>query len=178
MLFSFNRAALAATIAAFASSFVATANASPIKERGASMYLVSGDAAPMVHVAFSDHDEGARISISAGRFNAAVDEAAKRNGVPVALARAVMRVESGGNCRARSSAGAIGVMQVLPATARALGVYGPLTDCRNSAEAGNRYLARLIAEHGVSCASLSLYERGLFARPVCTSYGRKVLARI
>jgi soluble lytic murein transglycosylase-like protein len=105
-----------------------------------------------------------------------VDEAAQRYGVPATIARAVLWIESGGRCGARSRAGAIGAMQVLPATARAMGVYGPLTVCANSIEAGTRYLARIIAAHGQGCAALSLYNRGEAARPICTKYGRTVLA--
>lgn len=105
-----------------------------------------------------------------------VDAAARRHGVPLNIARAVMKVESGGNCRARSWAGAIGAMQVLPATARAMGIYGSLYVCENSVEAGIRYLARIIKAHGLSCAAMGLYNRGEAARPRCTSYGRAVLA--
>lgn len=105
-----------------------------------------------------------------------VDEAARRYGVPINIARAIVKVESGGNCRARSWAGAIGVMQVLPATARAMGVFGSLYVCENSIEAGIRYLARIVAAHGVSCAALGLYNRGEAAAPICTAYGRAVMA--
>jgi hypothetical protein len=67
-------------------------------------------------------------------------------------------------------------MQVLPAAAGVMGTNGALTDCFNSAEAGARYLVRILARYGVGCA-LALYERGEAARPVCicTAYGRMVL---
>lgn len=107
-----------------------------------------------------------------------VTEAALRHGVPPKLAHAVAKVESGYRCNARSRAGARGVMQVMPATARGVGVHGNLFECRTGAEAGMRYLAAIIRRHGVSCASISLYERGAHARPRCTAYGRKVLARM
>lgn len=105
-----------------------------------------------------------------------VDEAARRLGVPVAIARAVLRIESGGRCSARSPSGAVGPMQVLRATARSVGVYGDLTHCATGIEAGMRYLKRIIDANGTSCAALALYNRGEFARPVCTGYGLKVLA--
>jgi tetratricopeptide (TPR) repeat protein len=47
-----------------------------------------------------------------------VEEMARANGVDEAFVYAVMRAESGFNPRARSSAGAIGLMQLMPATAR------------------------------------------------------------
>jgi soluble lytic murein transglycosylase-like protein len=108
----------------------------------------------------------------------AVKEAAKRHNVPQKLAFAVADVESRFQCHARSRAGARGVMQVMPRTARGVGVHGNLYDCRTGAEAGMRYLSAIIKRHGVSCASISLYNRGAYARPVCTAYGRKVLARM
>ena len=107
-----------------------------------------------------------------------VDEAARRLGVPVAIARAVLRVESGGNCHARSPAGAVGAMQVMPATARSVGVYGDLTHCATGIEAGIKYLRRIADYHGgiLDCAAISLYNRGEAAPRFCTSYGLKVLA--
>jgi soluble lytic murein transglycosylase-like protein len=109
---------------------------------------------------------------------AIVEDAARRHQVPVGLALAVAKVESGFRCNARSRANARGVMQVLPATARGVGVHGNLFDCRTGAEAGMRYLAAIIRRHGISCASVSLYERGARARPRCTAYGRKVMSRV
>lgn len=108
----------------------------------------------------------------------AVQSAASRHGVPIKLAFAVADVESRFQCHVRSRSGAKGVMQVLPRTARGVGVNGNLFDCRTGAEAGVRYLSAIIKRHGVSCASISLYNRGAHARPVCTAYGRKVLARM
>ncbi len=103
---------------------------------------------------------------------------AQKHGVPVRLAHAVVSVESRYNCSARSYANARGVMQVLPATARSVGVTGNLYDCTTGAEAGMRYLAAIVRRHGVGCGAISLYNRGAHARPVCTHYGRMVLARM
>ncbi len=62
--------------------------------------------------------------------------------VPAPLVRAMVAAESGGNPRARSSAGAIGLMQLMPATAAALGVepWQPL----QTLEGGIRYFAELL----------------------------------
>jgi len=58
------------------------------------------------------------------------------------LVRAMVAAESGGNPRALSSAGAIGLMQLMPATAAALGVdpWHPLENLRG----GIRYFAELL----------------------------------
>jgi hypothetical protein len=62
--------------------------------------------------------------------------------VPARLVRAMVSAESGGNPRARSSAGAIGLMQLMPATAAALGVdpWHPLQNLQG----GIRYIAELL----------------------------------
>lgn len=107
-----------------------------------------------------------------------VTESALRHGVPPKLAHAVVMVESRYQCKARSRSNARGVMQVLPATARGVGVHGNLYDCRTGLEAGMRYLAAILRKNGTSCGAISLYNRGAHGRPVCTAYGRKVLARM
>ena len=106
---------------------------------------------------------------------AALDKIAESVGVPTPVARAVMTLESRGKCALRSPSGAMGAMQVLPGTANSVGVYGSLSDCNNGMQAGVRVLRRIIANHGLNCASMSLYNRGEYARPVCTAYGLKVM---
>jgi soluble lytic murein transglycosylase-like protein len=67
-------------------------------------------------------------------------------------------------------------MQVKPATARGVGVTANMRkDCNAAIVAGVRYLKMAIARGGATCAGISLYNRGVYARPVCTVYGRKVL---
>ena len=58
--------------------------------------------------------------------------AAKRHGVPLAVARAVIRMESGGRCEARGRAGELGPLQIKPATARGIGYRGPISGLRSS----------------------------------------------
>lgn len=100
---------------------------------------------------------------------------AARHGVPYSLARAVLEVESGGRCSARNGS-SFGVMQVKPATARSVGVHGNLYHCQTGMEAGVRYLALALRRGGAGCAGVSLYQRGIYARPVvCTAYGQKVM---
>jgi len=71
---------------------------------------------------------------------------ADRHRVPPALVRAMVAAESGGNARAQSSAGAIGLMQLMPATAAALGVdpWQP----RENLRGGITYLGGLLREYG------------------------------
>ena len=75
------------------------------------------------------------------------------------LARAVMRCESGGNPNAVSSAGAIGLMQLMPGTARGLGVDPK--DPRRNLEGGIKYLAQLADKYdGDYMKTLAAYNAG------------------
>jgi hypothetical protein len=75
------------------------------------------------------------------------------------LARAVMRVESGGNPNAVSSAGAIGLMQLMPGTARDLGVNP--RDPQKNLEGGIKYLAQLADKYdGDYVKTLAAYNAG------------------
>ena len=69
--------------------------------------------------------------------------AAKANDVPEALLHAVVRAESRYDPNARSTAGALGLMQLMPDTARELGVSNALDPAANL-DGGARYLKRLM----------------------------------
>ncbi|MDI3256492.1 MAG: lytic transglycosylase domain-containing protein [Kyrpidia sp.] len=88
-----------------------------------------------------------------------IDRTAARHGLNPALLRAVMMAESGGNPMARSPAGALGLMQLMPGTARALGV-DPLDPAQNL-DGGARYLQSLLSRyHGNLAAALAAYNAG------------------
>lgn len=75
-----------------------------------------------------------------------IDALAARHGVEPDLVRAVIVAESAGNPRAVSSAGAIGLMQLMPATAASLGV-NPWQPVENLA-GGIAYLSSLLRAYG------------------------------
>jgi soluble lytic murein transglycosylase-like protein len=79
-------------------------------------------------------------------LEADISAAATRHGVPVALVHAVIDAESSGDPCAVSRAGAIGLMQLMPATAAALGVDP--WDPRQNVEGGIAYLASLLRTYG------------------------------
>jgi len=93
-----------------------------------------------------------------------VAEAARRFGIPEAWIWAVMRVESGGNARAVSRAGAMGLMQIMPATWTALRArhrLGPDPfDVRENIMAGAAYLREMHDRYGNASAMLAAYNAG------------------
>lgn len=77
-------------------------------------------------------------------FAQEIDVAARQFNVDPALVRAVIHAESGFNVNAKSPKGAIGLMQLMPGTARLMGVSNPRTPNENI-QGGTRYLAQLMS---------------------------------
>jgi soluble lytic murein transglycosylase-like protein len=122
-----------------------------------------------------------------GAFDVIIEKYARLHEVDAAIVRAVIQVESAFEPRAVSHAGAIGLMQLMPATARALGV-GPWLPEQNI-EGGVRYLSELLKMFGGVELVLIAYNGGprfarRYARGETALYGetreyvRRVLARI
>lgn len=83
---------------------------------------------------------------------------ARQEGVDPPLLRALIRQESGNNRRARSPAGAIGRTQLMPGTARGLGV-NPYNDTQN-VRGGARYLRQQLDRFGNVRKALAAYNAG------------------
>jgi len=79
---------------------------------------------------------------AASRWTAMIDQVADEHGVDARLLHAIVRVESGYNPQARSPAGAIGLMQVIPATGTRFGAVDLLDPLQNL-RAGTAYLVWL-----------------------------------
>ena len=80
-------------------------------------------------------------------YDGLIKEAARRYRVEARLIRSVMQTESAFNPLAVSSAGALGLMQLMPELAEELGVTDPF-DPRENIMAGARHLRRLLDLHG------------------------------
>jgi soluble lytic murein transglycosylase-like protein len=99
---------------------------------------------------------------------------------PARLVAAIVHVESGGKDHLRGRHGEWGRMQVKCQTARSVGFRGRCSDLAKASvnlRYGTRYLdIALKRARGNHCVAASLFNAGVYARPRCTSYGRKVVA--
>ncbi|MDJ0801570.1 MAG: lytic transglycosylase domain-containing protein [Desulfobacterales bacterium] len=117
----------------------------------------------------------------------AVATAAQKYELPAGLLTSVIRHESNFNPRAVSSAGAQGLMQLMPATARELGVDDPF-DIHQNIDGGARYLNQMLALFdGDVRQALAAYNAGpgtvrryggIPPYPETRRYVRKVMASV
>jgi soluble lytic murein transglycosylase-like protein len=103
---------------------------------------------------------------AAERYDALIARHAQANGVPEALVRRVIARESRYDASAVGRGGAMGLMQIKHATARAMGYNGPargLLDADTNLTYGVRYLAGAYrAARGDQERAFSLYQRGYY----------------
>ncbi|HEY9723511.1 MAG TPA: lytic transglycosylase domain-containing protein [Oscillatoriaceae cyanobacterium] len=102
---------------------------------------------------------GVGAAIAHNRYEPLVQQMSARYGVPDWLVRSVMHTESGGNPLATSPVGAMGLMQLMPGTARTLGVQNPYDPAENIA-GGTKYLRQLIDTFGNLDEAVAAYNAG------------------
>jgi len=81
--------------------------------------------------------------------------------VPVKMIEAIIQIESSGKANAMSSKGAVGLMQLMPSTAKDLGVVNPL-DPKQNILGGTKYLSQLLKRYeGDVDKTVAAYNWGL-----------------
>jgi hypothetical protein len=123
-------------------------------------FTVSLLAGPAVH---AEPVSNGTTEVAPGPVAATVAEAAQRSGIPASWIRAVMQAESGGDARAVSPKGAMGLMQIMPETWANLrlryGLGADPFDPHDNIIAGAAYLRELHDRYG-SPGFLAAYNAG------------------
>ena len=99
-------------------------------------------------------------AVTSAEVEAAINDAAAHHGVDPNLVKAIIKVESNFNPRALSNKGAMGLMQLMPGTARKLNVTNPF-DVHQNVDAGVKHFKQLLEDFkGDVKLSLAAYNAG------------------
>ena len=102
--------------------------------------------------------EATLVLIGKTVYDPIIESASDRNGVPARLVKALIQVESAFQPRARSNKGAMGLMQLMPETARQYRARNPYDPAANI-DAGTRHLRSLLDQFELPLA-LAAYNAG------------------
>jgi soluble lytic murein transglycosylase-like protein len=169
---------LSKSVLLFAAALIATALYATVAEAGSKIYTyVDADGVKhytdvpdnnrykLLVLSPQDRTESGQyydmsLMARATQYDSIIEKAALSASVEPNLLRAVIVVESGFNSRAVSKRGAVGLMQLMPATATRFGVSNPY-DPRQNVHGGARYLKFLIDRFGQDIRlALAAYNAG------------------
>jgi soluble lytic murein transglycosylase-like protein len=156
----------AGLLAAMLSVAAAGAEASPAFWREVSPHLGAGRPSRLAPAAFAAQRTGASngsvqaMQAAARAHGPTIAAAARTHGVSEPLLLALVAAESGGNARAVSPKGAMGLGQLMPGTAERFGVRDPFDPAQNL-DAAARYLSILLLRYGGDAVlALAAYNAG------------------
>lgn len=157
-------AALLALFSIGAPIFVGTAVAEPVETADDGNAVVPGAAKAMEAPPRGLGRVGPSPVVTRGDIFASLDREARRAGLPPEIAEAVAHTESGFNPRVVGADGEIGLMQVLPSTARMMGFSGTLAELATP-ETNIRYGVTYLAQAwrlagGDLCTAVMKYRAG------------------
>jgi len=116
--------------------------------------------AAMTRLRRSARSQEPAVADTLARLDTEIDRASRRTDMDPALLLAVIMEESGGDAQARSPKGAVGLMQLMPETAREVGVSDPTQPAENLL-GGARYLSRMMEKYdGRLDLALAAYNAG------------------
>ena len=128
-----------------------------VLEGGGEMTLPPGKVARVLEDEIPDYSEDLAKAVTP--YDSLIEEMSGHHGADLRLVRAVVRVESNFDPAAVSRAGAMGLMQLMPLTARHYGAENPF-DPKQNLDAGIRHLQSLLEKYDDLSFALAAYNAG------------------